>query len=184
MFRSGCLRWWVAAAFAFILMFASSGMQAQQTRTREYNIKAVFLYNFTQFVEWPEEAFANNTAPFVVGILGEDPFRSVIDVTVAGEKVKEHPIIVRRYSNIKDLSTCHILFISETEAQKFLRSPAATKNKYMLTVSDAAGFANSGGMIRFVMQENKIKLQINPTVAKTAELNISSKLLRLADIVE
>lgn len=167
-----------------LILLAVDQVDAQYSRTREFNIKAVFLYNFSQFVEWPESAFETSTSPFVIGIVGDDPFGSVIDETVSGEKVKNHPIIVQRFSTVKEVANCHMIFLSGPQAANYQKNVSEQKIKYMLTVSDVAGFANTGGMIRFMMQDNKIKLQINPGVARSAELSISSKLLRLAEIVE
>jgi hypothetical protein len=157
-------------------------VSAQNNTLPEYNIKAVFLYNFTQFVEWPENTLVNDEA-FIIGILGTDPFQSYIDETVSGEKVKGHTILVQRYNTIKDIGKCHILFISNSEAGRVKEILAAVPNKKVLTVSDIPDFARTGGMIRFMKLNNKIKLQINRSAVKAAELSISSKLLRLADIV-
>lgn len=173
-----CLR--VAVAFLCIL-YTSLQSNAQTTPSREYQVKAVFLYNFTQFVEWPPEALSGN-APFIIGILGNDPFGSYIDETVAGETMLGHPIQVQRYEDIKDVKNCHILFISRDQQIKEVIS--ALNNHSTLTVSDTDNFANNGGMIRFFTQNNKIRLQINPSAAKAVKLNISSKLLRVAEIVD
>ena len=150
--------------------------------SREYNIKAVFLYNFARFVEWPASTLGNAETPFVIGILGDDPFRSVIDQTVAGEKIKGHPIVIQRYKTVHEIKHCHILYISAREATKLNEILFALKNKNVLTVSDMASFTATGGMIRFMTKDNKIRLQINPEAAKAADLNISSKLLNVAEI--
>jgi hypothetical protein len=168
---------------AFLCLFISLALEAQRSVSREYDIKAVFLYNFTQFVEWPSNAFINPDAPFVIGILGSDPFRSLIDEAVAGEKVKGHSIIVKRYQNITDIKNCQILFISAKEAGRIKEILSAIQHRNILTVSDIPNFANTGGMICFLTKNNKIKLQINPYPAKAAELNLSPKLLRVAEIV-
>ncbi len=165
----------------FLFLFFSYHLAAQTSR--EYNIKAVFLYNFTQFVEWPANTFRTPDAPFVIGILGNDPFHSYIDETVAGEKVKGHSIIVQRYLDVKDIKNCHILFITDSESGKLKEILASLPNKNMLTVSDIPDFAITGGIIRFMTKENKIKLQINLSASKNADLNISSKLLQVAEIV-
>jgi hypothetical protein len=166
---------------AFVFLIFSFQLHAQTSR--EYNIKAVFLYNFTQFVEWPSNAFQNPEAPYIIGILGDDPFRSAIDEAVAGEKAKGHPIIVRRYQNVNEIRNCHILFISNSLRGKLREILSALPNKNILTVSDIPDFATSGGIIRFMTKENKIKLQINLPASKDADLNISSKLLQVAEIV-
>jgi hypothetical protein len=136
------------------------------------------------FVEWPSSSLGSPETPFVIGILGDDPFRSVIDQTVAGEKIKGHPIVVQRYKNVNEIRNCHILYISAREAPKLNEILFSIKNKHILTVSDMPNFTAAGGMIRFMTKENKIRLQINPDAAKAADLTISSKLLNVADIVE
>lgn len=168
---------------ALLVFLCSLNCFAQAPPSREYNIKAVFLYNFTQFIEWPSSAFNNAAAPFIIGIYGDDPFESYIDETVAGEKVNGRAIIVRRYDDIKEVRGCHILYVSVKEALRVKEILSALPNKNMLTVSDIPNFARSGGMVHFLNQSNKIRLQINSSAAKAADLNISSKLLRVAEIV-
>ncbi|MDQ6815449.1 MAG: YfiR family protein, partial [Bacteroidota bacterium] len=148
-----------------------------------YNIKARFIYNFTQFVEWPAATFSSAEAPFIIGILGEDPFGSALDDLVSGEKVKDHPIIIQRYQNVKDIKSCHILFINNKEGGKLKEIFASLPNRNILTVSDIPDFAAIGGIIYFVTKKNKIKLQINLPASKVADLTISSKLLQVAEIV-
>ena len=162
-----------------LCLFFAVTVKAQVAR--EYQVKAAFLFNFGQFVEWPPSSFTATNTPFVIGILGSDPFGSFIDETVAGEKVSGHPIIVQRYTDVKEIRNCHVLFINQpysSEIANFLN------NRSILTVSDENDFAKNGGMIRFSTQKNKIRLQINPSAAKAAKLTISSKLLRLAEIVD
>ena len=147
--------------------------------SREFKVKAGFLYNFTQFVEWPATAFENPESPFIFGILGTDPFGTYLDSILAGEKVAGHSITVQRFQAAKEIQHCQILFISLPHPDS--TDLAEMKKHSVLTVSDAEGFMKLGGMIRF-MQNNKIRLQINPAAIKTAQLNISSKLLRVAEI--
>ncbi len=156
---------------------------AQPAVSKEYKVKAVFMFNFTQFVEWPQSAFASTSSPFVIGILGDDPFGSYLDETVANEKVNGHPLIVQRYREVKDVKNCHILFINFAEADK-LRENLLAVSSHVLTVSDRDNFVRMGGMIRLFTESNKIRLQINPDAARSAELLISSKLLRVSDIFD
>src|SRR5690348_2918897 len=86
--------------------------------TREYDLKAVFLFNFSQFVEWPEGTFPAKDAPFVIGVLGDDPFGKSLDEIVAHETVRERNIVVRRYHNVRDAAACQILFISRSETSR------------------------------------------------------------------
>ncbi|HXA02484.1 MAG TPA: YfiR family protein [Cytophagaceae bacterium] len=149
--------------------------------SREYQVKAVFLFNFTQFVEWPSNAFSAG-APMVIGILGDDPFGSYLDETVSGENVNGHPLVIQRYRKIEDVKSCHVLFISTSETNNIEQIVASLKGRSILTVSDTPGFIQQGGIIRFFTSNNKIQFQINPEAARAAGLSISSKLLRLAEI--
>jgi hypothetical protein len=165
--------------FASLLFFAFNTASTQVTPTRAYQVKAAFLYNFSQFVEWPPASLNSPNSPFVIGILGPDPFGSYIDELVAGEKMEGHPIVVQRYADIKELKNCHILYINLPNPGNIV---ASLDSRSVLTVSDA-NFTRAGGMIRFFTEKNKIKLEINPAAAKAARLNISSKLLRVAQTV-
>lgn len=166
-----------------LLLLGASNGRAQTAPTSEYQLKAVFLFNFAQFVEWPPQAFAEAETPLVIGVLGEDPFGSYLDETVRGEAMKGHPMVVRRYREVEDVEACHILFISQAKAGLLEQILARLNGQNVLTVSDAPGFAQEGGMIEFVTNRNKIRLRINLEAARVGELTISSKLLRLADLV-
>lgn len=157
--------------------------QSQTSPLPEYKIKAVFLFNFTQFVEWPHDAFNNNNDPFVIGILGKDPFGKYIDEVVQNEKVGNHPLTIMRYHNTNEINNCQVLFI-ESDDSNLSAVLSALNNRAILTVSDMQGFTQAGGIIGFITTDNKIKLQININAAKEAELNISSKLLSVASILK
>ena len=159
-------------------------LQSQTTPLPEYKIKAVFLFNFTQFVVWPDNVFSHSNDPFVIGILGKDPFGNYINEVVAGEKMGSHPLIIAHYQNINEINNCQMLFISINNDAVIPAGLSTLSNRSILTVSDAPGFAQSGGIIGFVTTNNKIKLQININKAKAAGLNISSKLLSVADIIK
>jgi preprotein translocase subunit Sec61beta len=172
-------------AMALLCLFISlQALNAQSsTASKEYRVKAVFLFNFTQFVEWPTTAFAGPTSPFVIGILGDDPFGTYIDETIANEKVNGHPLQIQRYRDIKEMKHCHILFINSNDPER-VRENLLFVSHNTLTVSDAGNFIRMGGMIRFFTENNKIRLQINPDAAKAADLFISSKLLRVSEIFD
>ena len=151
--------------------------------SREYQIKAVFLYNFPQFVEWPAAAFPKDASPLVIGVLGDDPFGPYLDDIVRGEQVNDRRLTVQRYDTPKDISACQILFVSRSESRNLERTLATLKGTTVLTVSDADGFAERGGMIQLVTEKGKIHLKINVEAARASGLTISSKLLRSAQIV-
>lgn len=150
----------------------------------EYQVKAVFLYNFTQFVDWPAEAFAKPDAPLVIGILGRDPFDTYIDDVVRGEKAGGHPILVKRFRDIEAARECQLLFVGGADARRLDSVAAVLKDRMILTVGDSGEFSKRGGMIDFITRQGKIRLQINMETVRAARLTVSSKLLRLADIVE
>jgi hypothetical protein len=161
----------------------SPASAAQAKLSREFQVKAVFLYNFAQFVEWPPEAFESPTSPLVIGVLGLDPFGEYLDEAVRGEVVNGHPLVVERYRWASEIHVCHILFVSGSEGPRAAQVADDLKGRSILTVCDWEGFARHGGMIRFVMEHNHVRLRINLDAAKDAGLTISSKLLRSAELV-
>jgi len=168
---------------AVALAFGPGETRAQSVPTKEYQLKAVFLFNFAQFVEWPTNAFPQAQAPLVIGVLGEYPFGTYLDEIVRGEEANRHPLVIQRYRQAEEIKTCHILFISQSEVDRLDQILASLKNRNILTVGDAESFVQRGGMIRFVTEKNKIRLRINLEAAKVANLTISSKVLRAAEIV-
>jgi len=165
------------------LLWTGTYAPAQTPSASEYQLKAVFLYNFAQFVDWPSNAFPEAQAPLVIGVLGEDPFGAYLDETVRGEKVNNRPVVVQRYRRVEEIKACHVLFISRSEADRLEQVFVPLKGRSILTVGDFDGFARRGGMVRFVMEKNKIRLKIGLETAKAANMTISSKLLRPAEIV-
>jgi hypothetical protein len=155
---------------------------AQTGPSREYRVKAVFLFNFAQFVEWPPAAFAGANSPIVIGVLGENPFGAYLDETVRAEKVDNRPLEVQRYRRVDEIKTCHVLFINRSEAH-LEQILSALKDRSILIVGDGDDFVERGGMIRLATTQNKIRLIISVEAAKAAKLTISSKLLRSADVV-
>lgn len=156
---------------------------AQPAGRPEYQVKAVFLFNFTLFAQWPPEAFAQDTSPLVIGVVGDDPFGRFLDEAVRGEKVGSRAVIVQRARQLEDLPTCHVLFVSQSEAPRLTQVLAAARARSILTVSDIEGFTAAGGMIRFLREGGKVRLRINVDAAKAAGVTLSSTLLRSAEIV-
>lgn len=170
--------------FAVLVCLAGATLlPANPASPSEYQIKSVFLFNFAQFVEWPSSSFTEPREPLVIGILGEDPFGSYLDETVQGETTHDRPLVVRRFRLVEDIKNCHILFISQSEEARVEKILASLKGRRILTVGDCDAFAQRGGMIRLVTENNKIRLQINLDSVKAEDITISSKLLRPAEIV-
>jgi len=149
----------------------------------EYQVKAVFLFNFTHFVEWPADAFAGPAAPFVIGVLGRDPFGAALDEAVRGESVNGRPLVIQRYSGIADLKPCQILFIDRSIDGEMEKALASLGHQRTLTVSDLDSATPRAVIIRFLNENRKIRLQINVDSARNAGLTISSKLLRPAQVI-
>lgn len=145
----------------------------------EYQVKAAYLFNFGQFVEWPDAAYASPTAPFVIGIIGDDPFGSVIDDIVRGESLAGHPLAVRRFKNPDEISGCNILFIGRSEAPRIEQTLQALRGRHILTVTDVAGAESQAAIIVLKTENNRIRMRINAEEARANKLVISSKLLRL-----
>ncbi|MES2375987.1 MAG: YfiR family protein [Bacteroidota bacterium] len=168
--------------FAFAMLFNIQQIRAQNKPALEYQVKAAFLYNFTRFVSWPSSAFNSSTAPFVIGIVGRDPFGSYLEDVIDQEKVDEHPIVVQRYRDVKDINNCQILYIPAGDDDKIKEVISAVAHQNVLTVSDADKFVNWGGVISFFKEDNKLRVQINIAAAKAAGVEISSKLLKISKI--
>src|SRR5688500_14600078 len=132
--------------FCIPLLISQMVLSTSTQPSREYQLKAVFLFNFTQFVEWPGNSFSSDQAPLVIGILGTDPFGSYLEEIVAGEKINGHPLLIQRYNNVEEIETCQILFINVTETNKREEIITRLKGRNILTVSDAPDFAKQGGM--------------------------------------
>lgn len=173
-----------AGLVATILLFGcGTTVHAQAPSSREYQIKAVFLFNFVQFGEWPPAAFPDNAAPIVIGVLGDDPFGPSLEEAVTGESIRGRPLAIRRYRRVEEVENCQVLFISNSESTRLDKILARLDGRNILTVGDAEGFALRGGMIRFVTENKKIRFHINLETVKAAGLMLSSKLLRSAEIV-
>ena len=170
------------ACIVLVLVAAPAPLHAQR-KFDEREIKATFLFNFAQFVEWPAASFADPRAPLVIGVLGDDPFDTVLDAVIRGEVIKYRPLVVTRFRRAEDIGTCHILFVSSSESLRYTHIFEALQRRAILTVGDTDGFATSGGMIRFITEKSHVRLRINLGVARDAGLTISSQLLRVAEVV-
>ena len=121
---------------AFGLMLLTPAASAIAEAPSEYQVKAIFLYNFSHFVDWPPAGFASPDAPFVIGILGDDPFGARMDEAVRGEQINGHPLVVRRLHRAEEAGSCRILFIAHSEGVQLGHILAALNHSSTLTVSD------------------------------------------------
>jgi YfiR/HmsC-like len=148
----------------------------------EYALKSVFLYNFCHFIDWPDSAFSSPDEPLIIGIVGEDPFGALLKEAVEGETYHNRPIVIEHYRSPKDIKHCHLLFVGRTEASRVDAILAAVSSKSVVTVGETEDFLDHGGMIALPADRNRVRLRIRPAALRAANLSVSSKLLRVADI--
>jgi hypothetical protein len=172
------LRVWLAAALAVQLLRGGFAL-AQDGGFSEYQVKAAFLYNFGKFVEWPTNDFAATNAPLLIGVYGENPFGNDLATVVQGRNIDGHPVIARMVS-LKELKSCQILFIAKSEQKNIGKILETLDGAGVLTVTENLSPFQSGVMINFILQDDRIRFEINNTAAEKVGLKLSSKLLMLA----
>ena len=153
--------------------------QTARAQYGEYEIKAAFLSNFTQFAKWPAKAFSDPGAPFSLGILGDDPFGSSLEKSVQGQSVAGRKITIRRARRAEDLRSCQLVFISKSERARIAEHIAGLQGASILTVGETPQFTGQGGVIGFTMEGDKVRFEINSGNAQRAGMEISSRLLKL-----
>lgn len=148
----------------------------------EYEVKAAFLLNFTRFIDWPQDAFASDSSAFAICILGKDPFGAVIDEIVKGEAVKGRGLVVRRIAQAPAPQTCQVVFLDAS--RKDVAKDLAGLGRGILTVGEGENFVRDGGMIGFVIEDRRVRFDINRRPADAAGLKLSSRLLSVAHSVK
>jgi len=176
-------------ALAFFLGFLSGVSSPAATPSagelaREYQIKAVYLFNFVQFVEWPPTAFPEVGSPFEIGVLGRNPFGSSLDDAVKGETVRGRRLVVRYAERLEELRTCHVLFIAASEKDRLDEILGQLDSSAVLTVGETPDFPARGGIINFYPDGRKVRFEINAHAAQQHGLKPSSQLLSLARVVD
>ena len=149
----------------------------------EDQVKAAFLFNFARYVEWPEAAFENATAAIRLCLLSDAAFEQVLSETVSGRSVGRRPVGVETIASLDAAGGCHLLFIDESvpaEATAATAVAGRLGELAVFTISDRGGFAAAGGIANFILVDQKIRFEINPSAARRAGLKLSSSLLRLA----
>jgi len=167
----------IAAAFA-LLACTSFGFAGEQATA--YQVEAVYLYNFTKFVQWPARAMPVKSAPFAICILGADPFGPVLDAALGGESIQGAQIVARRIAQPQDAAGCRIVFVSSSEEHRLKEILAALSGTGVLTVSDISDFTKRGGMIQFVQTDGKVRFEVNVKNATDAGLVLSADLIEVA----
>ncbi len=168
---------WLMLAVAWLC----PALAAEPPPLAEHQIKALYLFNFTKYVEWP--AASTNAVPFVIGVAEAAEIKNDLLEITKGKRLQGREVIIRTVNTVADIKGCHILFIGRgqgTQAGELLRSARGTA---VLTVGEAEGFLTQGGMINFTNQENRVRLEIGLDNVQQARLNVSAKLLAVAGVV-
>lgn len=164
-------------ALSLICLALGASAFAQPLEAPEPRVKAAFLYNFTMLVSWPTNAFANSNAPIVIGVLGKDTLGEELD-RIEGRRVAGRTIHVTRHESVDSTTNCHVVFVTDSERHKLDSIMSVLRNKPILTVGEARGFATQG-VIELIKSDNNINLRINLDAASRAGLLLSSRLTRL-----
>jgi len=167
-----------------LLAAAAIPAAAADHSEREYAIKAAFLYHFAEYVTWLPGAPKGADGALTIGVLGPDPFGATLDEVAATRSAADRKVAVRRFGAIEGMEPCHILFVSASEVERLGTLLRRAAESGALLVADVRGAAGQGAHINFFIENNKVRFEINPAAARRAGLKISSKLLRLARIVE
>ena len=143
------------------------------------------MYNFARFVQWPADAFAGDSAPLTLCVVGHNPFKSEIEDGLEGRTIAGHPIRIERLLPGGNPKACQMMFVPSSEDRASEKMLAALKGSNTLTVGETRGFTERGGIINFVLRDDdKLSFEINVGAANHTGLKISSKLLRLAKVVK
>jgi hypothetical protein len=186
----------VLSSVLFMAVTAPKAL-AESSPSQEYQVKAAFLYNFLQFVDWPEEKLVDSNEPIIIGIIGNDPFGSAFE-PIKDKKVKGRAVVIKHFKGLEELkksaekdmpessqemeplTKCHLLFICPSEQKNLKEIIDTVKDQSILTVGEMEGFLENGGIINWFVEEKKIRFEINTAAAERAKLKIRSNLLRLA----
>lgn len=176
------LRFTRALAMCAVLLLPAAS--AQDAPSLEYQVKAVFLLRIAQFVEWPARPAQPALAPFIIGILGNDPFGPVLDQVVAGEHVAGRPIVVRRFAGPESLRASDLLLVASSHRAATDRVLKHVAGVPTLTVADFEGFVGQGGAVELYLEEGRVRFRIDRAAAEAAGLGVRSQLLRAASLVK
>ena len=175
-----CRRFWCAALAAMWALTGLPAGRAQGSRRPEYEVKAAYLFNFGNFVVWPAKSADPMGDSFPICVLGQDPFGPMLDATVTGEMIGGRKVVARRISRPQEALNCRIVFVSSSEEGQLKEVVSSLGKLSVLTVSDIPEFAQRGGMVQFVLEQNRVRFEINQTSAERAGMTLSSQLLKLA----
>jgi hypothetical protein len=168
------------ALFVLLAGVQTRALAAPTATATDSEVKAAFLCGFAEFVDWPS---LGQDETVTIGILGKDPFGSLLEETVKNRALRNRKLVVRRVSTLEEAARCQIVFVSNSEAQKVDDVLRFLGKGSILTVSDIDGFAERGGVIGFAVEDKRVRFHVNVASAEQARLQISSRLLKLGRLV-
>jgi hypothetical protein len=171
------------AAVGLLYLMRAFAAGADGAVSHEYEIKAAFLFNFTRFIEWPSQTFADATSPIVIGVIGTDPFGAALANIVQGRHVNGRAIVAREVTSAEDARATHLLFVGLTKDEDIARLLRAVSGYPVATVGESAAFTARGGAITLVLQGDKVRFEINAAAAAQAHVRVSAQLEKLATVV-
>lgn len=173
----GSLPIWLLLA----LVWASTAQG--QTQVSEVELKSAFLYKFIHYAEWPPEALGDLGDPIAICVIEQDALAQVLEGAVHGRTSHERPVVVRRVDDSDSFNGCHVLFVGAEDTSRIDEVVVRASAHPTLTVGDAEGFARRGGMINFTRRGARLGFEINRGAVLRAGLDLSSQLLKLAQLV-
>jgi hypothetical protein len=174
----------LALLAVFFLLLAGAGQRTgAQTEAEEYRVKAAFIFHFAQLVDWPPEKTTGTDNSLVLCTLGEDPFQGLLEGTVAGKAIGNRVLRVRHLGQPEGMQACQIVFLGRAQSKQIPTLVSTLHQAPVLTVGETAGFLDAGGMIDFLLEDNKVRFEVNLEAAELADLKIGSRLLVLAERV-
>jgi YfiR/HmsC-like len=180
----GALRGLLVSGLLLCHLAHTAVAQPESVINREHTLKALFIYNFGSYVEWPSAAFQSNGRSFVIGVLGASPVESTLAEIASTKTIGGRRIVVERFSNVASVKPCQILFLaSDVSPRDEQTAIERLRDLPVLIVGESTGFAQRGGAVNFFIEANKIRFEINVDAARQRGLQISAKLLALAKIV-
>lgn len=180
--------WWpiryLSLLAVFFLLLTGAGKRTRaQTDAEEYRVKAAFIFHFAQLVDWPPEKPKERDHSLVLCTLGEDPFQGMLEGTVGGKAIGNRILRIRHLGEPEGMQACQIVFLGRAQSRRIPMLVATLHNAPVLTVGETAGFLDAGGMIDFLLEDNKVRFEVNLDAAESADLKIGSRLLVLAQRV-
>jgi hypothetical protein len=163
---------------------AAGGEARSEVELPEYKLKAVFLLNFIRYTTWPAKCFENEHSPFVLVVVGKDPFGSYLESTFQGEKVLGRTVEIRRARELPEKVEGHLVFCSELQKPERAELLRRCAGRPQLLIGETPGFAEQGAGINFFIEDLKTRFEVNTQALAESGLELSPSVLKLAKIVK